>query len=145
VSFRFSNEDVGLGRLMRTRYQNLCRFTHRLCELSYCRGKSDAGEEMRANALRQITPAPWAQIRATREKIGGQFVESKSQVAGRATSDDVFGAIYENETSLGRGQCVRPFQSMCDRRPLERSITSVVAIGCEHLEHCVRMALTSRW
>jgi len=27
---------------------------------------------------------------------------------------------------------------------LEKSITSVVAIGCEHLEHCVCMALTSR-
>jgi hypothetical protein len=108
VRFRFSNEHIGLGPLVGPRDQNLRSIPHLLRELPDCRGKSHAGEEMRAHALRQITTAPRTQIRATRKKVGGQFVESKSQVAGRATSDGVLGAVNENETSLGWGQCLMP-------------------------------------
>jgi hypothetical protein len=106
VRFCFSNKHIGLGRLVGTRYQNLRGVPNLLGELPYCRGESHAGEEMRANALREVTTAARTQIRPAREKIGSQLLESESQVAGRATSDGVLGAVDENETPLGRGQCL---------------------------------------
>jgi hypothetical protein len=71
-------------------HEALRGFSHVTHPHLYFRGQHLTAEEVRTNGFGEITPTPRTQIcTASVHHVRGEFVETKSQVTGGASGDDM--------------------------------------------------------
>jgi hypothetical protein len=104
-----SDQDIGsVADLLALVHEALRRLPHRLRPESYFRGQHRAAEEMGANGFGKVLPTPRAHVRAaSAQDVGGEFRVAEADVTGRASGNDVTGAVDEDQRSLLRCQDVR--------------------------------------
>ena len=99
---RLSDQYIGcVAELPGLLHEMLCGLSHVLSPAPYFRRQHRAAEEMGANDFGEVLTTPRAHFRAAfAEDVCDQLVVVASDVADRATGDDVIRAVDEEQRSL---------------------------------------------
>jgi hypothetical protein len=96
MDFSFSNQDIrSVGEFPTPLYQDLGCVPHLLRSTSYLGRQDGTTEEMRARSRGKVCSAPWTEVRAPTQGIGGQLHHGELEIARSALGDVVVGAVHE--------------------------------------------------